>query len=599
MRPTNPTSRTSNTVRRVVAYVPETSAGAVTSASPSTVTVPYHATVRSETPVSSAVFTFIDSSLPLLLKVVSASSARVTPSREVFYACSPSLPTVARPRRLLALVVALAAALRWFGLGRESLWIDEIITVRFLAAYAPLELLTAIPSQQPHLPTYYVGLDLWRGLVGSGPATLRVPAAVAGTLAVPVAYLLVRRLYGSSAGLLAAATLAVSRYHVADAREVRMYAFVTLGVLASTYLFARLDEGRRAAVAYLAVTLLALSLHPLAVFLPLVHATFLVVERVASTPCSGWTAPRTWWPVALLALPVLAVGGFGLASFLDGARLTFVATPGAREVAVVLGSFLGRWSWPWNALVGVGCGLLALFGLWRGRREPATRLLACWLAVPLAGLLAVSYLATPVLFDRYAIVAAPALPFLVVRGVLALDVPDATDTPDTRLATARGLRIAVAGCLLLALASSGVALHTTTDNEEWDSAVATVESRADAGALVVVSDCITRRAYTYYADRSDLTVVGSVGPESGTPHDRTPAAALEPRFAAHQEVWLVFSHVADREERRLERLADERHEQQFERQFVGITVVSYEQPDGESTSPGELPSTGCDVRIGD
>ncbi len=514
----------------------------------------------------------------------------------MFYASLPSLSTVSRPRRLLALVVALAAALRFFRLGAESLWIDEIITVRFLAAYSPLELVTAIPSQQPHFPAYYVGLDVWRGLFGTGAATLRFPSAVVGTLAIPVAYLLVRRLYTSRAGLLAAAMLAVSRYHIADAQEVRMYAFLTAGVLASTYLFTRLDEGRRVAVAYLAATVFALSLHPFAVFLPLVHATFLAVERVASPPSGGWTAPRLQWPVALTSLPVLAAGAFGVVRFLGGARLTFVATPGAREVAVVLGSFLGGWSWPWNLLVGGGCGLLALFGLWRGRREPATRLLACWLLVPLVGLLAVSYLATPVLFDRYALVAAPAFPLLVVRGVLALDVSDALDT---RVVTARGLQIAVAGCLLLALATSGVALHTTTDKEEWDSAVAAVESRADAGALVVVSDCITRRAYTYYADRSDLTVVGSVGPESGTPHDRTPAAALEPRMAAHEEVWLVFSHVADREERRLEQLADERHERRFERQFVGITVVGYEQPENETTPPGEGPSTGCDVRIGD
>ncbi|MDZ7746780.1 MAG: glycosyltransferase family 39 protein [Halobacteriales archaeon] len=500
-----------------------------------------------------------------------------------------------RPRRLLVPVVVLAAAIRFAGLGAESLWIDEIITVRFLAEYTPLELLTVIPSQQPHFPPYYVFLDLWSGLFGRGAVRLRFPSAVAGTLSVPVAYLLVRRLYTAPAGLLAAATLAVSRYHIADAQEVRMYAFVTLGVLASTYAFTRLDEGRRLHVAYLGLTLFALSLHPFAVFLPLVHATFLAIERVAPASAGTWTAPDTSWPVALASLPILVVGIFGIVSFLGGARLTFVAMPGAREIAVVLGSFFGRWPWPWNLAIGGGCGLLALGGLWAGRREPATRLLACWLAVPIAGLLAISYLATPVLFDRYAVVAAPAFPLLAVRGVLALGSPESVDI---QFATARAVQLAVAGCLLLALASSGVALHTTTDKEEWNAAVETVESRADDGALVVVSDCITRRAYTYYADRTGLTVIGSVGPESGTPHDRTPAAALRLRMAAHEEVWLVFSHVADREERRLQQFASERHEKRLTREFVGITVVGYEQPANETVAAGTISPTGCDVRIG-
>ncbi|KAB7514557.1 hypothetical protein DM867_05385 [Halosegnis rubeus] len=70
-------------------------------------------------------------------------------------------------------------------------------------------------------------------------------------------------------------------------------------------------------------------------------------------------------------------------------------------------------------------------------------------------------------------------------------------------------------------------------------------------------------------------------------------------MAAHEEVWLIFSHVADREERRLERLADERHEQRFTRSFVGITVVGYERAENETITSGELPPTGCDVRIGD
>jgi hypothetical protein len=493
---------------------------------------------------------------------------------------------------LLVGVLAVGAALRLSGLGAESLWVDEVITLRLVEAYGPAALLRAVPAEQPHLPTYYVLLDLWIAVAGTDAAALRLPSALAAVAALPFVHLVGRRLYDARLGLLAAGLVAVSPYHVADALDARMYAFVTLGTLTATYAFTRLDDGPRAVAGYLAATLGTLTLHPFAAFLPVVHAAGLATRRLGSDP-DGWRLPTTAWPVGVALLPPLAGVGYAAVALDRNLQITFVDRPGVGDAAATILGVVGSWPWPAAAAVGLLVGALAGAGLWAGRREAATRMVACWLAVPVVGLVGVSYLVTPVLWPRYAVVAAPAVPLLVARGVRAVG---RRPTP-----SARHRRLAAVGLALtlgVALVAATGTLHARDQKEQWDETVAWVEERAAPGALVVVADCITRRAYTHYATRDDLRVVGSVGPETGTGIDRTPTAALRERMAAHEEVWLVFSHVADREERRLEGIADERHDRRVEERFVGIRVVGYELARGSVEPAADPPPTGCDVRMG-
>jgi len=92
----------------------------------------------------------------------------------------------------------------------------------------------------------------------------------------------------------------------------------------------------------------------------------------------------------------------------------------------------------------------------------------------------------------------------------------------------------------------------------------------------VVSDRMVLRNYEHYADRS-LETVGVVGPESGTGRDRTPAAGVRVAVAGEETVWLVFSHVVERERARLLDIAGENRTVTLHREFVGVEVYRLEK----------------------
>ncbi|MCW3016016.1 MAG: glycosyltransferase family 39 protein [Solirubrobacterales bacterium] len=86
--------------------------------------------------------------------------------------------------------------------------------------------------------------DLWlqvasTKLLGFTPITLRLPEVIAGMLAIPLLYDLVRRLFGHRAGVLAAAALAVLPISVVTARSDTMDSLMTLLMLGAAWLIVR------------------------------------------------------------------------------------------------------------------------------------------------------------------------------------------------------------------------------------------------------------------------------------------------------------------------------------------------------------------------
>jgi 4-amino-4-deoxy-L-arabinose transferase-like glycosyltransferase len=95
-------------------------------------------------------------------------------------------------------------------------------------------------------------LDLWLQVasvkvLGYKPIALKLPAALAGSLAVPLLYDLVRRFAGRAAGLLAAAALAVLPVSVLTARSDTMDSLMMALLVLCAWLIVRAGERRRLA----------------------------------------------------------------------------------------------------------------------------------------------------------------------------------------------------------------------------------------------------------------------------------------------------------------------------------------------------------------
>ena len=148
---------------------------------------------------------------------------------------SHSQPSERRFWAWAALVVLLlGVALRIYGIGGESVWMDEIACVKHLDASSLLEFLRLERHDDPPMvPAYFSLVYLWVKAFGASITTARVFSVLLSALSMLALYRLARDIYGHFAALLALFCFAMSPIHIYYSQEVRMYQFVLLVSLVS------------------------------------------------------------------------------------------------------------------------------------------------------------------------------------------------------------------------------------------------------------------------------------------------------------------------------------------------------------------------------
>lgn len=129
--------------------------------------------------------------------------------------------TLRRLPWLLLAVILVAAALRWVGLDRwpPGLHFDEavygLMAKEILAGARPVY----FPAYTGREPLYMYVMAAMFAAIGPTAYAIRLTSAFIGVLTVPLTYALGRALYGRRAGLVAAALLAVSYWHITVSRN--------------------------------------------------------------------------------------------------------------------------------------------------------------------------------------------------------------------------------------------------------------------------------------------------------------------------------------------------------------------------------------------
>jgi hypothetical protein len=235
-------------------------------------------------------------------------------------------PATGRPRWATAtflgiLVVALAVRLSHLGVG---LWYDEIIVHVEYMGMSFGRVLTTYDSESQHF-LFTILARAAIAVLGEGPASLRLPAALFGVASVAALYLLARRVATEREALLSAALLAVSYHHVWFSQNARGYTALLFWTLLSSWLFLRaLDAGPpRLWVGYAVAVALGVFSHVTMLFAVLAHAAVYGLWLIRRGRRAG--APA--WAGAVL--------GFGLAALLTFqlyalALPQFVATIGMK-----------------------------------------------------------------------------------------------------------------------------------------------------------------------------------------------------------------------------------------------------------------------------
>jgi Dolichyl-phosphate-mannose-protein mannosyltransferase len=411
---------------------------------------------------------------------------------------------------VLGLLVFLGFASR-LAIANQSLFADELSTYWIVSTNDGLgDLLRTVHSNAEISPPLSFVLGWLSTRIDLTAELLRLPSLLAGTLTIPMVYLLGARTVGRAAGLLAAALTTLSPFMTYYSAEARGYAVMMFFVVASTLtMLIAVDRGGwRWWAAYAAASLAAMYTHYTSVFVLAAQFSWVI-----------WAHPAARRP-ALLASVAAAVAYLpwidgllrdlrspttDILSFLQPFELTFIRNSfehwaigypfGTVEGSVALSGLPG---FPAAAMIGAGV-LLALWGVWRTRagalrwegpeRMRRLALLAALAAaVPAAGIALGLLGGTHILSTRNLAASWPGYA-LTLSGLVA--------------ASGTRVRLAAAGLLVIGFGVGAVKMHDPDNSRpQYAHAADFVLERAEPGAVVI-----------------DETAVLSPGPLSGIdPH---------------------------------------------------------------------------------
>ena len=135
---------------------------------------------------------------------------------------------------LLGIIVSLGIVLRFYDLGTESYWIDEMSTV-IEGQQNILQVITSGRLDQP--PAYYLPFHLWLQIFGTTEVSTRSFSALIGVGSIVLIYLIGRELFDRKVGLLAAFLMAISEFQIYYSQQARFYSFFEFTALLSFLFF--------------------------------------------------------------------------------------------------------------------------------------------------------------------------------------------------------------------------------------------------------------------------------------------------------------------------------------------------------------------------
>lgn len=457
-------------------------------------------------------------------------------------------------RWAVAALTALALALRFYRIGHQSLWVDELLTLQAAELGGRMSLAALFSNVQGPLHALLVHAV---GAVSRSEAALRSVSAVASAGTVPIVYMLGTELADRRAGLLTALLVAVSPFSIWYGQEVRNYALLMFFAALSTLLIVRLSTGRsRAWAGYVASTTLGLYCNLAAIFLLAAHGVF-VLGRGAVTARAG----RNWLRAAAVSALLFVPSVWGLARWarVDDVGSRVAVAPLAEEESLLRGgttftpmafpyaffamcygyslgpgteelhtrppvdAYLDR---AWLAIPGLAAALAALLGLRALSSRPgAVRLALSVLLVPAVGAAALAFLNIKPLNARYLSVGFPVLMAVCGGGIGML----------------RRAPAALVGGVFLGFAAVSVTNYYTRpeySREDVRGAARYVEARERPGDVLLVP--VVHDVFRfYYGGASDVFVIYSGQADS----DDEVARRVRAGAAGRNRLWFVESRL--------------------------------------------------------
>jgi MFS family permease len=196
---------------------------------------------------------------------------------------------IPHPRLRIALALVAGCAIALGVVARivhfdDTMLGDELSTLYIVRDHSLRDVLHLVKSDAEISPPLYFVLAWICAQFGSASELIRLPALIAGLASIPLAFLLARRLFGTSAGLVAAALMALNPFMVYYSTEARSYSLAIAFLLGST--LAMLIAAERRSIGwwgvYAALVALAMYAHYTALFVLAAQLLWLLWARPAA-----------------------------------------------------------------------------------------------------------------------------------------------------------------------------------------------------------------------------------------------------------------------------------------------------------------------------
>ena len=425
----------------------------------------------------------------------------------------------ARPELLaLGALVILAAAVRFVGLGAQSMWLDEWLTHGY-TGMGLHDLGSALVHYETHPPLYFVFVWAWTHVFGTDEAGMRSMSAVVGTASVPLAYAAARARFSTRDALLAAALVAVNPFSVWYAQEARPYALLEALCLASLVCVIRAADGggRRWLWGWAVTASLALLTQYFAAFVIAAEAAWLLTRRRGRAELGALAGIGI---VALLLLPHLL-------NERSKGEWVHVSNPLSTRISLLPVQFLtGLWrnwdQWADTEIRFIAAAALCAVALvlavaWRRERVAAWPFLlvaASVVLVPLA--VAIVKPSSDYFLPRYLIPALAPLLIVVAAGLAA------------RRSGVLGLACGVVLAGLFLSMTVSIATRTQLQRPDWRDVGRTIGTAPRARAVITTFNVQAQPLLVYTPHLTSVYVGGTKAFAASNPADaRKPITASE------------------------------------------------------------------------
>lgn len=332
--------------------------------------------------------------------------------------------------RFLILILLLGSFLRFYHLDFQSIWVDEIHTLKEAdpgLSWEEFHSVIMFREGIPHL--YFILVKGFLLIFGKTIWAARMLSAIVGIASIYGMYLLGKQAFNKKAGLASAALLSVNAFHIFHSQDARSYALLLFFTVYAIYFLLKFIKapGLKSAVWFAVFTGLIGHAHPIGITVICGICLFLLYN-IWQSPKSDRLVLLKWSLISGVIAFVIFLPVFLILLKVSDINSFWVPMPTPHVYTDMVYEFLGGSELTWFIMQ-----LLLVFlfvQLFFEKKEvaddkvasnkplfPIFMLCLCWVLLAFIIPLVRSYLKVPMLLSRYFINLIPALLLLVGVGI--------------------------------------------------------------------------------------------------------------------------------------------------------------------------------------